>query len=89
VRVAVVHSRVCAARLVRVFSMSRVLFAHVVTCRLCVSRVPFTHATRLVTHVAGISCVDHVCRVTSARDNKLSSLINTHINNVNLSGHIF
>jgi hypothetical protein len=69
--------------------LSRVLFARIVTCRLCVSRVPFTCATRLVTHVACISFVDHVCRATSSRDNKLFSLINTHINNVNSSGHIF
>jgi hypothetical protein len=33
--------------------------------------------------------VDHVCRAASARDNKLFSLINIHVNNVNSSGHIF
>jgi hypothetical protein len=30
-----------------------------------------------------------VCRETSARDNKLFLLINTHVNNVNSSDHIF
>jgi hypothetical protein len=30
-----------------------------------------------------------VCSATSARDNKLFLLINTHVNNVNSSGHIF
>jgi hypothetical protein len=33
--------------------------------------------------VTRISRVDHVCRAASARDNKLFSLINTHVNNVN------
>jgi hypothetical protein len=36
-----------------------------------------------------VSRDDHECRTTSARDNKLFSLTNTHVNNVNLSGHIF
>jgi hypothetical protein len=39
--------------------------------------------------VARISRVDHVCRAASARDNKLFSRINTHVNNVNSSGLIF
>jgi hypothetical protein len=38
---------------------------------------------------ARISRVDDAGRTTSARDNKLLSLTNTHINNVNMSGHIF
>jgi hypothetical protein len=29
------------------------------------------------------SRVDHVCRVASVRDNKLLSLIDTHVNNIN------
>jgi hypothetical protein len=49
------------------------LFARVVTRRLRVSRVPFTRVVRLV---ARISHVNHVCRVTSAHDNKLFLLIN-------------
>jgi hypothetical protein len=63
----------------------RVPFAHVVVRRsrassrvVRVARAP-CHAL-----LARISCVDHVCRATSARDNKLCSLINTHVNNVNL-----
>jgi hypothetical protein len=39
--------------------------------------------------VAHISRIDHVCRAASTRDNKLFSLINTHVDNVNSSGHIF
>jgi hypothetical protein len=39
--------------------------------------------------VARISRVEHVCRVVSAHDNKLFSLINSHVNNVNSLGHIF
>jgi hypothetical protein len=36
-----------------------------------------------------ISRVDDAGRTTSAHDNKLFTLTNTHVNNVNLSGHIF
>jgi hypothetical protein len=32
---------------------------------------------------------DHVCREPSARDNKLLSLIDIHVNNINSSGRIF
>ena len=39
--------------------------------------------------VAHIPRVDHVCRTTCVRNNKLFSLINTHVNNVNSSCHIF
>jgi hypothetical protein len=39
--------------------------------------------------LACILRVDHVCRATSARDNKLFSFINTHVSNLNSSGHIF
>jgi hypothetical protein len=45
-------------------------------------RVPFARV------VARISRVDHVYRATSARDNKLFSLISTHVSNINLSSHI-
>jgi hypothetical protein len=38
---------------------------------------------------ARISRVGGAGRMTSARDNKLLSLTNTHVNNVNLSSHIF
>ena len=39
--------------------------------------------------VARISRVNYACRAASSRDNKLFSLIDTHVNNVNLSGRIF
>ena len=66
-----------------------VLFA----CGSCTS----PHVVRALGHVcrasgsrvARISCIDHLGRVAFARDNKLFSLIITHDNNVNLSGHIF
>jgi hypothetical protein len=32
---------------------------------------------------------DHVCRMASARYNKLFSFMNTRVDNVNLSGYIF
>jgi hypothetical protein len=38
---------------------------------------------------ASDSRVDHGCRAGSARDNKLFSLLNTHVNEFNSSGHIF
>jgi hypothetical protein len=39
--------------------------------------------------VARISRVNHVCRTTFARDNKVFWRISTQVNNVSLSGHIF
>jgi hypothetical protein len=45
-------------------------------CCACVVRVPWCYVTR-------ISHVDHVSRAVSARENKLFSLISTHVNNVN------
>jgi hypothetical protein len=36
-----------------------------------------------------VRALSHVCRAASARDNKLFLLINTYVNNVNLSGCIF
>jgi hypothetical protein len=32
---------------------------------------------------------DHVCRATSARDNKFFSLVKTHVNNIDSSDRIF
>jgi hypothetical protein len=57
--------------------------ARVIVCRSRASCVLFAHV------VACISRVDHMCRATSARDNKLFSRINTHVNNVSSSGLIF
>jgi hypothetical protein len=48
------------------------------TCR-SPCRASFTHISR----------VDDAGRTTSSRDNKLFALMNTHVNNVNLSGFIF
>jgi hypothetical protein len=36
-----------------------------------------------------VSRVEHICRATRVRDNKLFSLMSIHVNNVNLSGLIF
>ena len=56
----------------------------------CVTRTVVRVVSRAVHALFCIvSRVDHVCRAASARDNKLFSLINTHVNNVNSSGHIF
>jgi hypothetical protein len=54
-----------------------------VACAIYMCRLPCRAS------LACISCVDHACRTASARNNKLFSLTNTHVNNVNLSGHIF
>jgi hypothetical protein len=53
------------------------------TCAIYTCRLPCR------TSLARISRVDHVGYATSARDNKLLSLIIIYVNNVNLSGHIF
>jgi hypothetical protein len=89
-------------RVVRVYSscvilvLSRVVHA----CRACGSHAS-SHVVcvRRVCHLllsllccasfARISRVDDSGRTTSAHDNKLFSLTNTHVNNVNLLGHIF
>ena len=63
--------------------MSCVLFARVV------ARLSRVSCRALLTHVARISYVDHGYSAASARDNKWFSIINTHVNNVNSSGHIF
>jgi hypothetical protein len=79
---------------------SRVMFLWRVCCSgksLRVVRVPFARCRHSfarsclvsVSRVARISHVDHVCRMASARDNKLLSLIDTHVKNVNSSGRIF
>jgi hypothetical protein len=69
----------CVAHAIRTrFHMSCVRVA----CAICTCRLPCR------TSLTRISRVDHVGRATSARDNKLFSLIITHVNNVNLLGHI-
>jgi hypothetical protein len=55
----------------------------------CVACATYSCRLPCRTSFARISRVDGTGRTTSARDNKLLSLTNTHGNNVNLSGHIF
>ena len=56
----------------------------------CVSHTVMRVVSRAVHALfCTVSRVDHVCRAASARGNKLFSLTNTHVNNVNLLGHIF
>jgi hypothetical protein len=54
---------------------------------LWMSRVPFPRV--VARYVRASSCDNHVCREPSARDNKLLSLIDIHVNNINSSGRIF
>jgi hypothetical protein len=75
------------------FCVPQCYFACIVACRACRSHAlscAFRTLCRAVfAWVARISRVDHVCRTTFARDNKLFSLINTRVNNINSSVHIF
>jgi hypothetical protein len=97
--------RTCGAhrrRVVRVYSscVILVLSCVVCACHTCGSHAP-SHVVcvRRVCHllmsfalpriVRTYLAVGSTGRTTSARDNKLVSLTNTHVNNVNLSGHIF
>ena len=50
----------------------------------------FVCLVRALLRVArAVSRVEHIGRATCVRDNKLFSLMSTHVNNVNLSGLIF
>jgi hypothetical protein len=60
---------------------------HALSHVVCVRRVCNLHIVACL--AARISRVDHMGCATSARDNKLLSLIIIYVNNVNLSGHIF
>jgi hypothetical protein len=55
----------------------------------CVACATYSCRSPCRASFARISRVDDAGRTTSAHDNKLFSLTNTHVNNVNLSGHIF
>jgi hypothetical protein len=87
----------CIVMLTRVFrALSCALFCVCRTCRshvlshvVCVRRVCHLHVSFASSRVRVSSHVDHVCHAASVRDNKLFSLTNTHINNVNLLGLIF
>ena len=83
----VLHALLCVVRVVRA---RRHAVRAPCACRNAVSRAsPFVvHACRSC-YLHALSRVVHVCRAVSARDNKLFSLINTHVNNVNfIMSHI-
>jgi hypothetical protein len=91
-RVSHMWFHVCCAllRVVRVVRARRHAVRAHCACRNAVSRASsfVVHACRSC-YLHALSRVVHVCRAVSARDNKLFSLINTHVNNVNSSCHIF
>jgi hypothetical protein len=55
----------------------------------CVACATYSCRSPCRASFACISHIDDAGRTTSAHDNKLFSLTNTHVNNVNLSGRIF
>jgi hypothetical protein len=79
------------------FSCCRASFAHVAravrtrrhTLFACVVCATYSCRSPCRASFARITRVGGTDRKTSARDNKLLSLTNTHVNNVNLSDHIF
>jgi hypothetical protein len=79
---------ICASGSCVIRVLSRVIRAlsYVVACVACAI---YTCRSPCHASLERISRVDHVCRTTSTRDNKLFLLINTHVNNVNSSDHIF
>jgi hypothetical protein len=91
--------RTCGARrrrVVRAYSSCVILVLSCVVraCRACGSHACVACATYSCrspcrASFARISRVGSTGCTTSARDNKLLSLTNTHVNNVNLSDHIF
>jgi hypothetical protein len=76
----------CRASFVRV---TRAVRTRCHTSFTCVACATYTCRSPCCTSFAHISRVDDAGRTTSSRDNKLFSLMNTHVNNVNLSGFIF
>jgi hypothetical protein len=76
----------CLASYARV---TRVVRTRCHTSFACVACAIYTCRLPCRTSLARISRVDHVGCATSARDNKLFSLIIIYVNNVNMSGHIF
>jgi hypothetical protein len=55
----------------------------------CVACAIYTCRLTCRASLERFSRVDHVCCASYVRDNKLFSLINTHVNNINWSCHIF
>jgi hypothetical protein len=76
----------CRASFVRV---TRAVRTRCHTSFACVACATYTCRSPCRASFARISRVDDAGRMTSARDNKLFLLMNAHVNNVNLSGHIF
>jgi hypothetical protein len=64
--------------------LSRTMFTRYFVCH---SRVVYTSSRH--SRVSRAAFVYHVGRAASARDNKLFLLIITHVNNVNMLGHVF
>jgi hypothetical protein len=86
--VRIVHSllsccRASFARVARAVRTRRHTLFACVTCATYSCRLPCRASFARISRVGGTG------RTTSARDNKLLSLTNTHVNNVNLSAHIF
>jgi hypothetical protein len=74
--------------------LSRVVRAcgsHALSHVVCVRRMYHLHRSLALPLIVRtfLTCRSRVCRSTSAHDNKLFSLTNTHVNNVTMSGHIF
>jgi hypothetical protein len=91
--VAVLFVRIVQA----LFSCCRASFARVTravrarchTSFACVACATYSCRSPCRASFARISRVNDAGCTTSAHDNKLFSLTKTHVNNVNLSGHIF
>jgi hypothetical protein len=86
--VRIVHSLLscCRASFARV---ARAVRTRRHTLFVCVARATYSCRSPCRASFARISCVGGTGRTTPARDNKLLSLTNTHVNNVNMLGHIF
>ena len=86
--VCIVHAlfSCCRASFVRV---TRAVRTRRHTLFACVACATYSCRSPCRASFARISRVDDSGHTTSTHDNKLFSLTNTHVNNVNLSGHIF
>jgi hypothetical protein len=69
--------------------VTRAVRTHCYTSFACVACATYTCRSPCCVSFARISRVDDADRTTSAHNNKLSLLIITHVNNINLSGHTF
>jgi hypothetical protein len=76
----------CRASFARVARAVRTCHHTSFACVVCATyscRSPFRASFTRISRVDDAGCT------TFARDNKLFTLTNTHVNNINLSGHIF